>query len=193
MPATATISQPPPTHQKQTTLSATQPQQKILPPGSIPQLPSFLPLLNRPAGAIGTQEQDVRVPTTDTVRIAILLPLTGSNAQIGKALLNAAQLALFDFADSRFELLPHDTKGNPEGAANAARFAISDGPSPHLHKPPMFLLLPFLTIAQVPATAFIRLGLFPLNKSIASSALPNRKDLPDLGHWHPIMTMGRGL
>ncbi len=105
--------------------------QRVLPPGETPQLPSFLPFLNRPAASIGAPEPaDVRVPppaTTDTVRIAILLPLSGSNASIGKALLNAAQLALFDFADSRFELLPHDTRGTADGAAQAARLAISDG------------------------------------------------------------------
>ncbi len=92
-----------------------------------------MPLLNGPAGTVGLQsEETIRVPppaTTDTVRIALLLPLSGSNAKIGKALLNAAQLALFDFADSRFELLPHDTKGTPDGAANAASLAIGDGAS----------------------------------------------------------------
>lgn len=62
-------------------------------------------------------------------RVAILLPLSGPNAAIGSALLNAAQLALFHFADRKFELLPHDTRGTAEGAAEAARFAISDGAS----------------------------------------------------------------
>lgn len=62
-------------------------------------------------------------------RVAILLPLTGQSAPVGTALLNAAQLALFHFADRKFELLPHDTRGTAEGAADAARFAISDGAS----------------------------------------------------------------
>lgn len=42
-------------------------------------------------------------------------------------MLNAAQLALFDFSDQHFELLIHDTHGTPAGAAEAARFAIGDG------------------------------------------------------------------
>jgi len=62
-------------------------------------------------------------------RVAILLPLTGPSSQVGAALLNAAQLALFHFADRKFELLPHDTRGTAEGAADAARFAIADGAS----------------------------------------------------------------
>ena len=65
----------------------------------------------------------------DVPRVAILLPLSGPNAPIGEAMLNAAQLALFQFADRRFELLPQDTRGTPEGAADAAQLAISDGAS----------------------------------------------------------------
>lgn len=62
-------------------------------------------------------------------RVAILLPLSGPNARLGQAMLNAAQLALFHFADRKFELLPHDTKGTPDGAADAAALAIGDGVS----------------------------------------------------------------
>ena len=76
------------------------------------------------------QEQRPLVPppaTTDTVRVAILLPLSGRNAPLGLALLNAAQLAIFDFGDRRLELLPVDTKGTPHGAGEAAATAIGDG------------------------------------------------------------------
>ena len=61
---------------------------------------------------------------SDTVRAAILLPLSGVNAGVGQAMLNAAQLAIFDFADSHFELLPVDTGGSPAGAQDAAASAI---------------------------------------------------------------------
>ena len=65
--------------------------------------------------------------TPEVPRVAILLPLTGPSAPLGATLLNAAQLALFHFADRKFELLPHDTHGTPEGAAEAAQYAIADG------------------------------------------------------------------
>lgn len=65
----------------------------------------------------------------DAPRIAILLPLSGPSAKVGRDLLNAAQLALFHFADRRFELLPRDTGGTPRGAAAAAALAIGDGAS----------------------------------------------------------------
>jgi len=62
-------------------------------------------------------------------RVAILLPLSGSHSKLGQAMLNAAQLALFHFADKEFELLPQDTQGTPNGAADAAALAIGDGAS----------------------------------------------------------------
>lgn len=61
------------------------------------------------------------------VRVAILLPLSGPYAGLGEAMLNAAQLALFDFSNTNFELVVHDTKGTPEGAAQAGFNAIGDG------------------------------------------------------------------
>ena len=67
--------------------------------------------------------------TSSTVRIALLVPLSGTNEKLGRSMLNAAQMALFDFSDSRFELLIFDTLGTPEGALEAARFAIGDGVS----------------------------------------------------------------
>jgi ABC-type branched-subunit amino acid transport system substrate-binding protein len=65
----------------------------------------------------------------DKVRVALLLPLSGRLEQLGQAMLNAAELALFDTADNRFELLPYDTEGNPETAAFVAGRAIRDGAS----------------------------------------------------------------
>ena len=66
-------------------------------------------------------------PAAGGVRVALLVPLTGTNAAIGRALLNAAQMAVFDVADATFTLLPRDTGGTPEGAAAAATAALKDG------------------------------------------------------------------
>ena len=62
-------------------------------------------------------------------RVALLLPLSGPHSNLGQAFLNAAQLALFHFADKEFELIPQDTMGTPLGAADAAALAIGDGAS----------------------------------------------------------------
>ena len=61
------------------------------------------------------------------MRVAILLPLSGPDAGLGQALLDAAQLALFDLGDESMVLLPRDTRGTAEGAAQAAQAALAGG------------------------------------------------------------------
>ncbi len=63
----------------------------------------------------------------DVIRIGFLAPLSGPNAGIGRALFDAAQLALFDLADDRLLLLPRDTAGQPEKAAAAATQLLAEG------------------------------------------------------------------
>lgn len=61
------------------------------------------------------------------VKVALLVPLSGPNAALGKAMLEASQLALFATGSERLTLVPRDTAGTPDGAAKAARSAISEG------------------------------------------------------------------
>lgn len=63
---------------------------------------------------------------TGKVRVALLLPLSGANAQLGQALLNSAELALFASQSETVELLPRDTEA-AGGAQAAASSAIADG------------------------------------------------------------------
>jgi ABC-type branched-subunit amino acid transport system substrate-binding protein len=60
-------------------------------------------------------------------KVALLVPLSGANAELGHAILDAAQLALFESGGDRLILVPRDTSGNAAGAAGAARAAIGDG------------------------------------------------------------------
>ncbi|HUY68224.1 MAG TPA: penicillin-binding protein activator [Alphaproteobacteria bacterium] len=61
-------------------------------------------------------------------KVAIFLPLSGPYAGLGQAMLNAAQLAVFDVGGKGFQLMPHDTaKGGPAAVARAARDAIDHG------------------------------------------------------------------
>ena len=67
---------------------------------------------------------------TEPVRVGLLLPFSASSdaaQKVAAAMFDAAQLAVFDAGDQRFLLIPKDTKGNPEGAAAAARSALADG------------------------------------------------------------------
>ncbi len=53
--------------------------------------------------------------------------MSGANAELGKAMLDAAQLALFTTGGDRLTLVPRDTAGTAEGAATAAKAVIADG------------------------------------------------------------------
>jgi branched-chain amino acid transport system substrate-binding protein len=64
---------------------------------------------------------------TGARRVALLVPLTGRGAAMGRALLDAAQLALFEMAQDDLELLVFDTQGTVVGAEDAARLAVADG------------------------------------------------------------------
>ncbi len=97
------------------------------------------------------------LPPAEVPRVAVLLPLTGPQAAIGKSLLNAAQLALFDFAGDQFELVVHDTEGSPDGAAQAMAMAIGDGASlvlGPLLAPSVRAVSPAARAAGVPVIAF---------------------------------------
>lgn len=70
-----------------------------------------------------------------TVKIGLLVPLSGEAAEMGAALLDAATLALMDKyvhtqADAlkvKVILVPKDTQGTPQGAAAAAQYVLDAG------------------------------------------------------------------
>ena len=61
------------------------------------------------------------------VTVGLLLPLSGPDAALGHALMDAAALAVFEVADNAFVLAPRDTRGTPEGAREAAIAALEAG------------------------------------------------------------------
>lgn len=77
-----------------------------------------------PAEAEALAVQDAK-----PVLIGLMLPLSGSEAATGEALLRAATMALFDAYDPRLQLLPLDTAGDFEVAEMRAREAIEAGVS----------------------------------------------------------------
>lgn len=64
-------------------------------------------------------------PTPLGRRVAILAPLTGPNAELGRALLQAAQLSMAQPGSPPLD--QQDTAGTPDGAAIATRNAIAAG------------------------------------------------------------------
>lgn len=73
----------------------------------------------RPSNALARLPVNSQDCSTDEV--ALLLPLTGVDRKIGKEMLDAATLALFDLGDRRLKLRMFDTAGSAEGSIAAAR------------------------------------------------------------------------
>jgi len=99
------------------------------------------------------------VPAGQTVKVALLLPLTGNaNAQpVAKAMKQAGELALFDFDKPNVQLIPKDTHGNPDGARQAAQEAVKEGAE--LIIGPLFAnevsaVAPIAQAAHIPVIAF---------------------------------------
>ena len=67
------------------------------------------------------------VAPSGPAKIALLVPLSGPNAGLGSAILDAAQMALFETGGDQLTLVPRDTKGTPAGAAAAAHSAVDSG------------------------------------------------------------------
>ena len=97
-----------------------------------PAAPSLPPLADleleiTPKGRATFRPGEKGAPPAQGVPVAILLPLSGPRGELGKAMLDAAQLAVFEVAGQNFILLPYDTKGTPEGAEEAAARAMGRG------------------------------------------------------------------
>ncbi len=91
------------------------------------------------------------------IKVGLLLPLSGRYARIGEAMLNAAQLALFDIADEDFSLVVRDTGGTPQGAQEAGRAILAE--NVRLMLGPLFAtsveaVAPDARAAQVPVITF---------------------------------------
>jgi ABC-type branched-subunit amino acid transport system substrate-binding protein len=97
------------------------PSQRSIPSPTPPAQGAMLPA---PAPPVGPQ---VAMEPTGAVKVGLLLPMTGQQAELGQSLYKAAELALFDIAEENFVLVTRDTQSTPEGAAAAAREALNEG------------------------------------------------------------------
>lgn len=77
---------------------------------------------------------DPAVASTDTnrigtgsIKLALIVPLTGQGAAIGTAMRNAAELAIEDFQKPDLQIIVKDDRGSPDGAREAAQAALADG------------------------------------------------------------------
>lgn len=54
------------------------------------------------------------------IKIGLLVPLTGDNAELGKQILNSTRLAIKDINSNQIEIYPKDTQSNPNKALQSA-------------------------------------------------------------------------
>jgi ABC-type branched-subunit amino acid transport system substrate-binding protein len=130
--------------------------QQAAPPRRTPPFqPQFPP--PGPAAPDMPFPQMEEAPQDQPVKVALLLPLSGRLASLGTAMSDAAQMAMFDLADRRFELMPIDDKGTANGSADAARRAVEQGAElilGPLLAPSVRAAAPIATTAGVPVIAF---------------------------------------
>lgn len=125
-----------------------------------PQAPQQAPVVETPPLPAPTSpviSEELTQPLDDKVRVALLLPLSGSGAKLGEALLHGAEMALFDIADDRLTLLVKDTGDTPDGAGAAVESAIAEGARlilGPLFGPQVAAAGPLARAAAVPMVAF---------------------------------------
>jgi branched-chain amino acid transport system substrate-binding protein len=95
-------------------------------------------------------------PVETSTKIGLLLPLSGQQAALGRTLLQAAEMGLFEVGDDKFTLLVEDT-ATPAGPDSAARKLLAQGTKILLG--PVFStdtrkIAPIATGAHVPVLAF---------------------------------------
>lgn len=107
------------------------------------------------AGLFGSSNGGLNAP--GGVPVALLAPISGRLEGPGRALLEGAQMALFDVKNPGLRLLPLDTGGTTLGAEQAAREALRQGArliiGPLLADNVM-AIRPILETAGIPAIAF---------------------------------------
>ncbi|MBX9860858.1 MAG: penicillin-binding protein activator [Sphingomonas sp.] len=96
--------------------------QTVVPRGPAAPPPSAPPPVARP---VTPPRVDTGIPQDSArQRIALLVPLTGSNAGVGQSIANATQLAILDLRNEAIRITTYDTN---LGAAAAAQKALADG------------------------------------------------------------------
>ncbi len=69
----------------------------------------------------------VKVFANEKINIGLLIPLTGKNSEIGQSILKSTLLAINKINNSSIEIIPRDTKSNPESTLKAAKELAKQG------------------------------------------------------------------
>jgi branched-chain amino acid transport system substrate-binding protein len=63
--------------------------------------------------------------SSNKIKVGLLLPLSGKGASMGKAMLNASQLAMMELNSKNLVLVPADTKSTPSGAKKGMKTLLA--------------------------------------------------------------------
>lgn len=99
----------------------------VLTAGCVPQRVASPPPTAQDIPAAPAQPLPTPAPLDNSIKVALLLPLSGDRAALGQSLLQAAQLALFEAPDANVALIVRDTGDSGYGAGQAAQDAINEG------------------------------------------------------------------
>ncbi|KAA0125578.1 penicillin-binding protein activator [Methylobacterium sp. P1-11] len=100
----------------------TAPQAELTPPAAVPEAPGPAPA----APSMPAAGSTARIGS-GSVKVALVLPLTGQGSTVGAALRNAAQLAYDEAQQPDLTILVEDDRGNPDGAREATQEALRQG------------------------------------------------------------------
>ena len=56
------------------------------------------------------------IKANEKIKIGLLIPLTGENSEIGESIINSVGLAINKINNSSIEIIPKDTRSNPDMA-----------------------------------------------------------------------------
>ena len=103
------------------------PEVAVAPPSVVEPEPEPAP--PPPPPPLPPPEPPALTPPTDAgpIRVALLLPLSGPEEALGRSMLDAASMALFEVGGDRLMLMPYDTRGAAETARAAAEAALQEG------------------------------------------------------------------
>ena len=77
--------------------------------------------------AFGFLITPVALLANEKIRIGLLVPLTGKNSEIGQSIIKSTRLAINTINNASIEIIPKDTRSNPEVTLKAAKELANSG------------------------------------------------------------------
>ena len=77
--------------------------------------------------AFGFLITPVALLANEKIRIGLLVPLTGKNSEIGQSIIKSTRLAINTINNASIEIIPKDTRSNPEVTLGAAKELANSG------------------------------------------------------------------